>query len=596
MIQFSVVKDLVHCTTEDVLNLKQLARHICDYDWSPGIYKNGYRNLLNFERMDVIALDFDGGITIKEIKPKLVGFSHIIGTSRNHRKEKKKKSGNIASACDRFRVVFMLSKPIKTDSEYKATFEWLKQQFPEADPQCKDASRFFYKCKKIIRIRLKGRSIDPVKAPEPSSISSNALQDIKNDSNDDSKGILSKQTLNFIALGAPDGEWNGALFKAANDLMEQGYTEEEATELLHKPTGHLDNQDIKTIQSAFKREPRYEKRTKKETEELAFTESITSLEIFDDAIKHLKNPNATSGISTGWKEVNEILGGLRESELGVVQSYPKTGKTTFLTNLMANLTATGVQVGFASLEMHPAKQVEPDLYSILMHKNIRKEKLTDEIIENIRQLLTNGRGITYYKREKRPEIENVIEWCRRIYGERGIKHIFIDHFHKLVPDEDSRSSINRTITELSSLKYELPELHIMLVVQPTKEGDFERRVGRKTLRGGASIFDELDYLINIHGEYIHKWDEECGHGDNTWIKKHKEFKKYPRDIRELEFEAIRAKPWSDGMGKSIHMKYDSGTMLMIPTTYYKQPGSQESDEEYEKRTRGTSKQWQSKKL
>lgn len=602
MIKFSTIKGNAASSTTEASSFSSLAKAIMRQNWSPGLYQNNWRDLKNFQSMEVVALDFDGGITIDQILPKLEPYKFILATSRNHQKEKVKKSGKVLPACDRFRVVFQLAAPITLDADYKATFAALKAIFPEADPQCKDASRYFYPCKEMVKIKTKGLKIQPLKylaPPQNSSPSSLGAPSAAG------KGALAKQTTQFIALGAPDGEWNGALFKAAKDLNEQGYLIEEATELLTKPTGHLDRQDEKTIESAFKKEPIYAKRERKkrgawgrtEPEELE-TDSLTSLEVFDEAIAHLKNPNATSGLSTGWKEVDKLLGGLRESELGVIQSYPKTGKTTLLTNLMMNLTANGKPAGFASLEMHPAKQVEPDIYSILMKKNIRKEELTDDLINRIRNELISGRGITYYKRTRRPGIEDIVEWCRRIYGEQGIKHIFIDHFHKLVYDEDSRSNINRTITELTSLKYELPELHIMLVVQPTKEGDFERRVGRKTLRGGASIFDELDYLINMHAEYVEKWDEQVGPDHSPWTKKHIEFKKYPRDIRELEFEAIRAKPWSENMRSTIHMKYDAATMLMTPTTYYKPPraSNEESDESYEQRTRGTSKKWHSKKV
>ena len=61
-------------------------------------------------------------------------------------------------------------------------------------------------------------------------------------------------TKNFIMYGAPAGEWNPRLFKAAADLCRCGYTIEEAFRELKKPTGYLDLNDDNTINSAYKNE------------------------------------------------------------------------------------------------------------------------------------------------------------------------------------------------------------------------------------------------------------------------------------------------------------------------------------------------------
>jgi len=75
------------------------------------------------------------------------------------------------------------------------------------------------------------------------------------------RGRLSLATATFMTNGAEPGEWNNSLYKAAKDHQEQGYTEEEFLERAEKVTGTLDETDLKTIASAFKKEPKYEPRT-----------------------------------------------------------------------------------------------------------------------------------------------------------------------------------------------------------------------------------------------------------------------------------------------------------------------------------------------
>lgn len=67
-------------------------------------------------------------------------------------------------------------------------------------------------------------------------------------------GRLYSGTKYFLMNGAPPGQWNPTLFKAAADLCRCGYTEEEANQELIKVTGTLDFMDTRTISSAFKNE------------------------------------------------------------------------------------------------------------------------------------------------------------------------------------------------------------------------------------------------------------------------------------------------------------------------------------------------------
>jgi hypothetical protein len=61
-------------------------------------------------------------------------------------------------------------------------------------------------------------------------------------------------TKNFLMYGAPAGEWNVRLFKAAADMYRCGYNKEEIFEGLLTVTGTLDFGDHKTIESAIKNE------------------------------------------------------------------------------------------------------------------------------------------------------------------------------------------------------------------------------------------------------------------------------------------------------------------------------------------------------
>lgn len=63
--------------------------------------------------------------------------------------------------------------------------------------------------------------------------------------------VLSGFTLNFIMMGAVEGERNLSLFRAACDMAKCGYSEEEAFDRLSEPSG-LDYKEVgRTIKSAY---------------------------------------------------------------------------------------------------------------------------------------------------------------------------------------------------------------------------------------------------------------------------------------------------------------------------------------------------------
>jgi hypothetical protein len=66
-------------------------------------------------------------------------------------------------------------------------------------------------------------------------------------------------TKNFLMFGAPVGEWNLSLFKAAADMYRCGFDEDEIVDRMVQITGTLDVADRKTISSAIKNEAKNER-------------------------------------------------------------------------------------------------------------------------------------------------------------------------------------------------------------------------------------------------------------------------------------------------------------------------------------------------
>jgi hypothetical protein len=219
-------------TIKELESFESLKGIVTETAWSAGQFKGNHRKKENFIGCDFIAIDIDKGCSLADaLNIHFKDFQHIIYTSKNHLKEKK---GVLA---DRFRVLLAIDRPILTNQEYDATWATLLKRWPFIDPQAKDSSRFFFPGT-FQSVATSGQTIKTV-------------------------SCLSHKTRDFLTNGAPDGTWNSRLFKAAKDMQEQLYTEEQALKMLELPTklpgnfGALDKADLACISNAFSKAPRY---------------------------------------------------------------------------------------------------------------------------------------------------------------------------------------------------------------------------------------------------------------------------------------------------------------------------------------------------
>lgn len=247
------------------VTVELLAKTICQTLWAPGTFnlitfkdkygneRTGYhRTNENLASISFLTLDIDGGLKLTEAIPRLkkFGYRAIVGLTRNHQKIKVTSSGQKKPACDRFRIILFLSMPLTNDADYKATWQTVKDKFPEMD-NCKDSARYFYPCTKVVAI------IDGEDYPILPASQSKALpRPLVEVGSTKERGILSRRTRDFLALGPLGSEaWHFQFIRAAFDFKEQLYTFEEAREQLKKAATNaqkdLDETDIQQLKDVY---------------------------------------------------------------------------------------------------------------------------------------------------------------------------------------------------------------------------------------------------------------------------------------------------------------------------------------------------------
>jgi hypothetical protein len=138
--------------------------------FTPAIFKliNGSikRSKVNWESQQVIALDFDEGLTIEEAKNDTFfkQYAAFLYTTFRHTESHHK-----------FRVVFVLDKPLTRYKDFESLMDSLLARYPQADRACRDGSRLFFGGREAIPFDFSNR----LRTSSFAGLNTTPLQDIE---------------------------------------------------------------------------------------------------------------------------------------------------------------------------------------------------------------------------------------------------------------------------------------------------------------------------------------------------------------------------------------------------------------------------------
>jgi hypothetical protein len=221
--------------------------------WCPALFSEPRRALKGFISASVIGLDVDDGLPLSQAITLLGTYRHIVGTTNSHQLPKGE-----APPCDRYRIVLFLDRPASSPEEYKASLRQAAESLGiPTDTNAMDAARWFIPCREIVSTNLEPDSLlipvqpaSPLTKPasQPASKAGNAASGPSS-----LKGKLSRATLAFLAQDDTGEGWHLRFLKAAMDLKEQGYTEDEAAQRLTtaSPVFELDATDMQQLADVY---------------------------------------------------------------------------------------------------------------------------------------------------------------------------------------------------------------------------------------------------------------------------------------------------------------------------------------------------------
>jgi replicative DNA helicase len=242
-------------------------------------------------------------------------------------------------------------------------------------------------------------------------------------------------------------------------------------------------------------------------------------EVVDAAELVHNHRSRTIGISTGFFDVDRMLGGFMNSELYLIAARPSQGKSAFMVNmikfqLMGGEKQSPVAVGLFSLEM-PA--VDQGKRMVSDHASVDCQRFRDGFfgqkdLERIGVAASALMGTRLFIDDTPSlSIQQFRAKARRMVSKHGVQIIYIDYL-QLMRSSSKRAQENRQaeVAEISSLlKRTARELKIPVVALAQLTRDAEnKKPNLSQLRESGQLEQDADVVVFIFRPEKGKCDED----------------------------------------------------------------------------------------
>ncbi|MBL8014814.1 MAG: replicative DNA helicase [Candidatus Doudnabacteria bacterium] len=304
-----------------------------------------------------------------------------------------------------------------------------------------------------------------------------------------------------------------SLMQFATKLEEQAVTEDkEITQIMDELEGRLFSLSQDSTQRDFQ------------------TAAALLEQHFEITEEYSKNPNALRGLSSGMRAVDEILGGLHNSDLIILAARPSVGKSSFAFDIARNVAIDQAKsVAIFSLEM-PGVQVIQRVLSQQIDVSLwdlRMARMTDQAyarfaegagkLADAKLFIDDTPGLNIMQLRSK---------ARKLKIEHGLDFMIIDYL-QLMQSVNARSD-NRAseVAEISrSLKLLARELNIPIMALSQLNRAVESRNDHipqlSDLRESGSIEQDADLVIFLSREKLFNPETENPDKVDVFIAKHR---------------------------------------------------------------------------
>ena len=248
-----------------------------------------------------------------------------------------------------------------------------------------------------------------------------------------------------------------------------------------------------------------------------------------------------SGIATGLRDLDRMMGGLQPSDLVIIAGRPAMGKTSLATNIAFSIaqaydfelkpdgthkTINGGIVGFFSLEMS-AEQLATRIIAEqagISSSRIRRGDIGEpdfiRIAEAARQMQS---APLYIDQTGGLSIAQLTARARRLKRQRGLDIIFVDYLQLLSGSRARQENRVQELTEITTgLKALAKEMNVPVVALSQLSRQVESREDKRPqlsdLRESGSIEQDADVVMFVYRDEYYLKGREPQPGSENHVK------------------------------------------------------------------------------
>ena len=267
----------------------------------------------------------------------------------------------------------------------------------------------------------------------------------------------------------------------------------------------------------------------------------------------LKRDSHLSGVTTGFTDLNALLGGLHKSDLIILAGRPSMGKTALATNIAFNAaeahrgeqdddgdlsSSEGAVVAFFSLEMSAEQLASRVLAEAtgIPSENLRRGRFSTKDFDRIVDAARTIESLTFFIDDTPAiSIAALRARARRLKRQHNLGLIVVDYLQLLRPAHAGRSE-NRVL-EISEItqglkalakELEVPVLALSQLSRAVEQRD-DKRPQLADLRESGAIEQDADVVMFIYREEYY------------WLRTHP--KPLRKDIEEERDYQLRLNEW-----------------------------------------------------
>ncbi|MBD8497867.1 replicative DNA helicase [Paenibacillus sp. SC116] len=242
------------------------------------------------------------------------------------------------------------------------------------------------------------------------------------------------------------------------------------------------------------------------------------MEVFDRVEMLSEQAEGTTGIPSGFTDLDKMTSGFQRSDLIIVAARPSVGKTAFALNVAQNVGVRAKEtVAIFSLEMSAAQLVQRMICaeSNVDATRLRSGKLEDDDWEKLTMSIASlSEAQIFIDDTPGITVADIRAKCRRLKKEHGLGMILIDYLQLISGRGKAGENRQQEVSEISrTLKMIARELEVPVIALSQLSRGVEQRQDKRPmmsdLRESGSIEQDADIVAFLYrDDYYDKESEK----------------------------------------------------------------------------------------